>query len=120
MIYVFIELYKFNGVCIDNFILEYFEVVILILWSILNINRKQFKGFLKIGLGLFVVCGYDIFLVKSVFKQIFVVLIILLIFYMKFIIGVVGVIINFVVLLIYDVRKLLFMDFLMVSIFLQI
>lgn len=40
MIYVFIELYKFNGVCIDDFILEYFEVVILILWSILNINRK--------------------------------------------------------------------------------
>lgn len=117
MIYAFIELYKFNGVCTDDLILEHFEVATSILWSISNIKRKQLKGFPKIGLGLFAACGHDTSLAKSVFKQTFVVPTIPSTPYTKPIIGVVGAITNPVASSIYDARKSSSMDFPMVSIF---
>lgn len=117
MIYAFIELYEFNGVCTNNLILDHFEVATSILWSISNINRKQPKCFPKIGLGLFAACGHDTTLAKSVFKQTFVVPTIPSTPYKKPIIGVIGAITNPVASAMYDARKSSSMDFPMVSIF---
>lgn len=114
MIYAFIELYEFNGVCTNNLILDHFEVATSILWSISNINRKQPKGFPKIGLGLFAACGHDTTLAKSVFKQTFVVPTIPSTPYKKPIIGVIGAITNPVASAMYDARKSSSMDFPMI------